>query len=245
MMMFERVSRDIRSLVGLNRRREFATLSRMLELEPSDLLLDVGSGDGFWTVRFARRVAQVTAIEPDDALIGHARRLHERANVRYEQGVGESLPFAGATFDKVVSVSSLEHFRDPIEGLHEMFRVLRVGGRMAISVDTLCAENSSTDFRHWHSARHYVTRYFREEELVSILTAIGFHVERATMHIFRSPLSRWARETFIKRPRLLLPLFPVFRGLVALGDAFPSRTHGQIIALCAVRPAAAGNGEAR
>jgi ubiquinone/menaquinone biosynthesis C-methylase UbiE len=244
-MVLERVNRNIRSLVGLNRRREFATLRRMLELEPSDSLLDVGSGDGFWTVRFAHRVAQVTGIEPDDALMGHARRLHARTNVRYEQGVAELLPFSGATFDKVVSISSLEHFRDPIKGLHEMFRVLRVGGRMAISVDTLCAENSSTDFRQWHSTRHHVTRYFREEELVSILTLIGFRVERATMHIFCSPLSRWARETFVKRPRQLLPLFPVFRGLVALGDAFPSGTHGQIIALCAVRPPVDGNGGAQ
>jgi SAM-dependent methyltransferase len=190
-------------------------------------------------------VAHVTGLEPDPELLGRARRLHNGTNVRYEEGVAESLPFADATFDKVVSVSSVEHFSDPIKGLHEMFRVLRAGGRIAISVDALCAENSSTAFRHWHSARHQVTRYFREEELVSILTAIGFRVERATVHIFCSPLSRWARETFIKRPRLLLPLFPVFRGLVALGDAFPSRTHGQIIALCAVRPAVAGNGEAR
>jgi ubiquinone/menaquinone biosynthesis C-methylase UbiE len=243
--VWERVGRNIRSQLSLNRRREFAILCRMLDVQQSDSLLDVGSGDGFWTVRFGRRAAQVTGLEPDDALVGCARRLHERTNVRYEQGIGELLPFPDATFDKVVSVSSVEHFSDPIEGLREMFRVLRVGGRMAISVDALCAENSSTDFRQWHSARHQVTRYFREEELVSILTAIGFRVERATVHIFCSPLSRWARETFIKRPRLLLPLFPFFRGLVALGDAFPSRTHGQIIALCAVRPAVAGNGEAR
>jgi ubiquinone/menaquinone biosynthesis C-methylase UbiE len=244
-MVLERVSRNMRSLVGLNRHREFEILRRMLELEPSDLLLDVGSGDGFWTARFGRRVAHVIGLEPDAALIGHARRHHERTNVRYEQGVAESLPFADATFDKVVGISSVEHFRDPIKGLHEMFRVLRVGGRMAISVDTLCAENSSADFRQWHNARHQVTRYFREEELVSTLTAIGFCVERATTHIFCSPLSRWARETFIKHPQQLLPLFPVFRGLVALGDAFPSGTHGQMVVLCAVRPAGPGHGEAR
>ncbi len=243
--VLERVSRNARSLLSLNRSREFGTLCRMLELEPADSLLDVGSGDGYWTERFARRVGQVTGLEPDDAMLGRARRLHDRTNIRYEQGVGESLPFASATFDKVVGVSSLEHFSDPVKGLEEMFRVLREGGRMAISVDTLSPENSSTDFRERHSTRHHVTRYFREEELISILTTIGFRVEPVTMHIFSSPLSRWARETFNKRPRQLLPLFPVFRGLVALGDALPSGTHGQIIAVCAARPAAAGNGEAR
>jgi ubiquinone/menaquinone biosynthesis C-methylase UbiE len=240
-----RVNRNVRSLLSLNRNREFETLCRMLELEPADSLLDVGSGDGYWTERFAGRVAQVIGLEPDDALLGHARRLHDRTNIRYQQGVGESLPFASATFDKVVSVSSIEHFSDPVKGLEEMFRVLRAGGRIAISVDTLSPENSSSDFRQWHARRHHVIRYFREEELVSILTTIGFRVGRVTLHIFCSPLSRWARETFIRRPRQLLPLFPIFRGLVALGDALPSRTHGQIIALCAVRPAVPGNREAR
>ena len=88
------LTRGARSVFTLNRSREYGCLVRMLELRSTDRLLDVGSGDGFWTVRFAGRVAQVTAIEPDDALIGHARRLHTRTNVRYEQGVGESLPFA-------------------------------------------------------------------------------------------------------------------------------------------------------
>jgi ubiquinone/menaquinone biosynthesis C-methylase UbiE len=244
-MVVQRVGRDVRSLLSLNRKREFDTLCTMLELARMDSLLDVGSGDGFWTVRLARRVAHVTGVEPDDALIGRARRLHNRTNVSYEEGVAESLPFADGTFDKVVSVSSVEHFSDPIKGLHEMFRVLRVGGRMAISVDALCAENSSTAFRRWHSARHRVTRYFREEELVSILTTAGFRVDGAVTHIFSSPVSRWARETFIKRPRLLLPLFPLFRGVVALGEVRPARTHGQIIVLGAVRPAVEGNADPR
>jgi ubiquinone/menaquinone biosynthesis C-methylase UbiE len=243
MTALERVSRSLRSLLSLNRNREFVTLCRMLELKPADSLLDVGSGDGYWTARFSRRVEQVTGLEPDDALIGHARSLYDGSNIQYERGVGESLPFANATFDKVASLSSVEHFSDPVIGLQEMFRVLRPGGRMAISVDSLSPENSSPDFRKWHRARHHVTRYFGEDELVTTLGAIGFRVEPATVHIFCSPLSRWARETFIQRPRLLLPLFPVFRGLIAVGDARSAHTHGQIIAVCAVRPAVTGNGD--
>jgi len=241
----ELVNRNVRSLLSLNRKREFETLCRMLELGPADSLLDIGSGDGFWTERFARRVGKVMALDPDDALLGHARRLHATTNIQYEQGVGESLPFDNAAFDKIVSLSSVEHFADPVKGLEEMFRVLRPDGRMAISVDTLNPNNSSMAFRRWHAARHHVTKYFGEDELASILTAIGFRVDKAPVHIFSSPLSRWAREKFIRRPRQLLPLFPIFRALVALGEALPSRTHGQIIALCAVRPDAAANGDRR
>jgi SAM-dependent methyltransferase len=233
--VLDRASRSGRSLFSLNRGREFSSLCKMLELEPRDALLDVGSGDGYLTARFSRRVGHVTGLEPDDALIGHARKFNRGRNIRYEQGLAEALPFPDATFEKVVSVSSVEHFRDPVRGLGEMFRVLRPGGRLAISVDTLCPENSTIDFRQWHAARHQATRYFREKELVSILTEIGFRVDGPVVHMFRSPLARWARETFIRQPRVMLPLFPLFRVLVALGDALPSRNHGQIIALGAAR----------
>jgi ubiquinone/menaquinone biosynthesis C-methylase UbiE len=235
-LVLARTTRSARSVLSLNRAREFATLCAMLDLQPGDALLDVGSGDGYWTMRFAGRVAQVTGLEPDEVLIEHARRLHHAPNMHYRQGVAESLPFPDATFDAVVSVSSVEHFADPALGLQEMFRVLRVGGRIAISVDTLTSENSSVGFRQWHRARHHVTRYFTEEQLVTAMTTIGFRVDGAAIHLFRSPVSRWARQRFIQRPRRLLPLFPVFRGLVALGEALPAATHGQIVVVSGARP---------
>jgi hypothetical protein len=90
-----------------------------------------------------------------------------------------------------------------------------------------------------------VTTYFTEDELVRIMSTIGFQVDGGATHIFSSALSRWARETFIRRPYQLLPLLPVFRGLVAVGDRLPAGAHGQIIVLSAARPAAPLNGNGR
>jgi hypothetical protein len=52
-MHLARISRIGRSLLTLNRDREYATLKRMLVLCATDRVLDVGSGDGFWTAQLA------------------------------------------------------------------------------------------------------------------------------------------------------------------------------------------------
>ena len=237
-----RANRNIRSAVTLNRNTEIKPLCATLQLRRADSLLDVGCGDGYWTVRFAERAGRVVALDPDDGHLAHARVHHTRPNVAYQQGVGEALPFAAESFDKVVSVSSVEHFRDPLKGFAEMYRILRPGGRMAVSVDTLIPENSSAGFRAWHSKRHFVTTYFREHDLLDSLMRIGFQVEpHATIHLFRSKLTRRAREIFIRQPRLLLPLFPIFRALVAFGESSRNDSHGQIIVITATKPTVATN----
>jgi len=81
---------------------------------------------------------------------------YSRANVTYVFGTAESLPFEDQTFDKVLSVSCLEHFADPERGIAEMARVLKPGGRIALSVDSLLPENSPESFRQWHKRRHFV-----------------------------------------------------------------------------------------
>lgn len=237
-MLKERASRSIRSLVTLNRDREFKHLRDGLALRPGDRLLDVGSGDGFWTARFAQHCGQVLGLEPDDTLRGYAKRLHRPENVAYYAGFAECLPFPAESFDKVVSISSVEHFADPTGGLREMVRVLKPGGRLAISVDSLLPENASTEFRRWHSTRHFVTHYFHQDELLDILQQAGLEIDPpGPIHLFRSRLAAGCRAFFIRRPRLLLPLFPLAYICVRLGDRLANNMHGQILITAATKPA--------
>jgi len=232
----EKVGRVARSVLSLNRRREFAHLSRMLSLRASDRVLDVGSGDGFWTARFAPHCARIVGLEPDDQLLGMAKRLHRAPNLTYVRGVAEAMPFETGSFDKVVSVSCLEHFRNPAAGLREMVRVLTPGGRIGMSVDTLLAENSPAEFREWHRERHYVTEYFRVEQLGAMMSADGVRCEpERTIHLFRSRLAARVRERFIRHPAQWLPLFPVLYGVVLVADRAVDETHGQIVIMTGTR----------
>src|SRR5690242_16800449 len=97
MNFLTRIGRISRSLLTLNRDREYQGLKRMLELRPSDHLLDVGSGDGFWTARFAMHCANISGLEPDERMLSLAKTLYPRSNVEYVQGNAELIPYPNNT----------------------------------------------------------------------------------------------------------------------------------------------------
>ena len=64
-MTLARLGRTARSVFSLNRMREVRHLTRMLDLEPDDTLLDVGSGDGYWSAKFAESFVKLGIIPGD------------------------------------------------------------------------------------------------------------------------------------------------------------------------------------
>ena len=97
-----------------------------------------------------------------------------------------TLPFAEGTFDLIISTSTLDHFESPAaiaDSLAELFRVLRPGGRMIITMDNpanpLVALRNSLPFRLLNLLG--VTPYYfgstcDQRELQGMLTETGFTV---------------------------------------------------------------------
>lgn len=104
-------------------------------LSPGQSVLDVACGTGALTLAAAEAVApggRTAGIDPNPGMLEVARR--KSAAVDWREGRAESLPFADACFDAVVSQFGLMFFEDRPGALREMMRVLAPGGRLAVAV---------------------------------------------------------------------------------------------------------------
>lgn len=93
-------------------------------------VLDLGCAGGFMAEALAEKGARVTGIDPAAQAI-EAARAHAKLtghDIRYDVGVGESLPYDDAGFDCVVCVDVLEHVQDLDQVLREVARVLKPEG---------------------------------------------------------------------------------------------------------------------
>ena len=108
-------------------------------LEPGQTVLDLGAGaglDAFVARRIVGDTGQVLGVDFTPEMVERARQNAERlgyANVRFEFGDIEALPFDDASVDVVISNCVLNLVPDKARAFAEMARVLRPGGHFCVS----------------------------------------------------------------------------------------------------------------
>ncbi|WP_176611564.1 class I SAM-dependent methyltransferase [Actinomadura sp. WMMB 499] len=93
--------------------------------------LDVGTGPGIVSAEAVRRGAKVSSIDADPGMAETARRNVPEADVRV--AVLPDVPFPDGTFEAVAGNFVINHVADPGDVLGRLRRVLRPGGRLALS----------------------------------------------------------------------------------------------------------------
>ncbi len=112
----------------------------LLGIERGDWVLEIGFGAGRAVELVAGQTVDghVAGVDLSRTMVRAATRRNRRAvaagRVAPRQGDVAALPYADGQFDKVLSIHALYFWPDPERALAEIYRVLRPGGRMALTL---------------------------------------------------------------------------------------------------------------
>ncbi|HXG69654.1 MAG TPA: arsenite methyltransferase, partial [Gemmatimonadaceae bacterium] len=152
----------------------------LAELKPGETVLDLGSGGGIDVLLSAKRVGptgKAYGLDMTDEMLALANENKRRAgatNVEFLRGEIEQIPLPGATVDVIISNCVINLSGDKKKVLSEAFRVLKPGGRFAVS-DVVVRGAVPPEIRKnmelWIGC---VAGALEEREFIRLLEEVGF-----------------------------------------------------------------------
>ena len=172
---------------SFRRHLEFHWLIPWLDQQPDDVILDVGCGDGTYTSYINEQAQKVFGIDVEIESV-RAASCRKADNCSYCVAAAEFLPFSKRdTFDKAVGICAMEHFNDDVRALREIRRLIKDGGILTMSVDSLSNRDLTIKYLAEHRVKYNVNNYYSEESLRRKLKQAGFLLNQ-TMYVVSSPI---------------------------------------------------------
>ncbi|MGB8644134.1 MAG: class I SAM-dependent methyltransferase [Anaerolineae bacterium] len=220
------------------RRIEWRALEQYLALDGSEKVCDVACGAGNWSRRLWRKSAMVVGIDLDLHALKWSVTQDIREHPTFAQGNAQELPLASSSFDRIVCVSSLEHFEDDRAALREMARVLKPGGIAVLTMDSLSHPSGlgGTQLADY-KARHFIRRCYATDQIKQLAAVCGLETDEVR-YLVNSWLSNrlhrvWAawnlRDENSHRIEIL---FPLVYPLALISDRlFGNPDRGAVLAI--------------
>ncbi len=152
----------------------------LAELRPGEVVLDLGSGGGIDVLLSARRVGpegKAYGLDMTDEMLELARRNQRKAgvpNAEFLKGEIEAVPLPDASVDVIISNCVINLSGDKRRVLAEAFRVLRPGGRFAVSDVVVRGSVPDAVRRSMELWAGCVAGALEESEFRSLLREVGF-----------------------------------------------------------------------
>ncbi len=189
---FDRIAPVYDTWAGGQHARIAARLVDLAAPVRNEHVLDVGTGTGLVAHLVAPLVSpgMVIGIDLSENMLGIARKK-QRKNVQFLGMAAEDLVFRPGTFDLVTMGEALAYFADPTTALEEANRVLRPGGRIAVSCQRRSLNTRAQDLffqglgplarRHYLSLPRFSSersRFGEPDVLPQLLGAAGCELTR-------------------------------------------------------------------
>jgi arsenite methyltransferase len=152
----------------------------LIELKPGQTVLDLGSGGGIDVLLSAKRVGptgKVYGLDMTDEMLALARENQRKAgatNVEFLKGTIEAIPLPDQSVDVIISNCVINLSEDKDAVLREAFRVLKPGGRFAVSDVVIRGEVPSEIRRSMELWVGCVAGALKDDEYAAKLKAAGF-----------------------------------------------------------------------
>ena len=191
---FDRIAPVYDTWAGGQHARVAARLVEVAAPAKGEHVLDVATGTGLVAHLVAPKVSpgSVIGIDLSDRMLSIARAKKGK-NLQFLGMAAERLVFKPETFDLVTMGEALAYLADPTDALAEAHRVLREGGRLAISVQRRSLSTRAQDLffqglvplarRHYLSLPRYSSeraRFGEPDVLPQLLGGAGFDVIKIT-----------------------------------------------------------------
>src|SRR3954447_18303404 len=146
----------------------------LMEVKPTDRVLDIGCGSGWATRLVAKRFhpKKIIGIDISDEMVRRAtEQSKEIANIEFLHGAAEKIPLPDSSIDKVFSIESFYYWPDQMAGLKEAKRVLAPGGKLFILINLYKDNHYSL---RWADELKVPVHALSEAEYIELLTKAGF-----------------------------------------------------------------------